>query len=234
VEGQVSLPVLKIVSLMEWIFNFVYSFAAYFFLVICIPIAIGLYRIRGLDFIQRQVLVLVSIALVNEVLATYLRFQGTNNLWVFHLFVPISFFFMLRIYKEVLKHYYSWHFFNFILFFFIIFSLVNSFFIQSIWVFNSNAISLSSAVYIVFSVLYFYQLLRNPASEGLEKSPMFWLNTGVLIYYSSTLILFLLVNYLIPEDPKLYASLLGLNIFFNIIINIFYTVVLWKNPQLSA
>jgi len=219
---------------MEWMFDLVYSFATYFFVVILIPISIGYFRIRALDFIQRQVLILVSVALANEVLATYLRFQGINNLWVFHLFVPVSFFFMMRIYREALKESYPKGLFTLILILFLIFCVINSFFIQSITVFNSNAISLSWVVYIIFSVLFFYQLLKSPASEGLERNPMFWLNTGVLIYYSSTLILFLLVNFLIPEDPKLYASLLGLNILFNIINNIFYSVVLWKTPQLSA
>jgi len=226
-----SMPTRLII--MDVLFEFINNYISYFYLVICIPLLIGVIKVHRLNYEQKLVLVIVLIALVNELLATYLRMRGVNNLWVYHLFVPCTFLVILRIYKKVFEQVISRWVFNATSISFLLFAAFNSLFIQPLDVFNSNTITVSSVLYILLSITYFHQLLRNTAHLALERTPMFWLNTGVLIYYSGTLLLYVLVNYVagLGETAKVSISLWALNIVFNIILNIFYALALWVSPQ---
>ncbi|OEK00276.1 hypothetical protein BFP97_01550 [Roseivirga sp. 4D4] len=194
---------------------------------------IGVIKFQRLNYLQRLVFIIVLIALVNEALATYLRMRGVNNLWVYHLFVPCTFLVVLRIYKRVFEEVITRRVFNAISIGFLLFAVLNSLFIQPLDVFNSNTITVSSVLYILLSITYFHQLLRGTALLALERTPMFWLNTGVLIYYSGTLLLYVMVNYVagLGETAKVSISLWALNILFNIILNVFYALALWVSPQ---
>lgn len=218
---------------MSDLYNFLNDHIAYFYLIICVPLLIGFTRFRRLGVEQKILVIVVLIALINELLATHLRMRGINNYWVYHLYVPLSFVFVVRIYREVLSSSFGRRFFDLLSIGFLLLAIFNSLFLQSIEVFNSNAISLSSIVYIALAIAYFYQLLRNTAFQGLGRTPMFWLNAGILISYSGMLILNVLINYVVGQDEtaELMIGVWGLNILFNVILNVFYSIALWLNPR---
>lgn len=108
-------------------------------------------------------------------------------------------------------------------------AIANSHFIQGYFSFNSNVTTSSSLIFISLSIAYFFKLLKEVKYQKLEKTPMFWISTGVLMYYSSTLILFLLGEVFegsnLARDVALAAW--GLNSIFNMMINTFYSLALW-------
>ena len=52
-------------------------------------------------------------------------------------------------------------------------------------------------LFIGLSLTYFYTLIRKMPSVHVQRVPMFWISSGLLIYSSGTLILFIISNYLI-------------------------------------
>jgi hypothetical protein len=50
---------------------------------------------------------------------------------------------------------------------------------------------------IIFSLSYFYYLIRELPEENLLKFPMFWINTAVIFFFSGTFILSLMVDYIV-------------------------------------
>jgi hypothetical protein len=50
---------------------------------------------------------------------------------------------------------------------------------------------------IIYSLLYFYVLMRDLPSLYIHQIPMFWFNSGILIFHAGTFFLFSFVSYLV-------------------------------------
>lgn len=91
---------------------------------------------------------------------------------------------------------------------FLAFSLCNMLFFQKEEL-NSYTIALSSFLMMGYFILYFYRLMVELPSLHLHRLPMFWFNSGFLIYRAGTLLLFIFRPYLIHvlnDDLLLYWS----------------------------
>jgi hypothetical protein len=94
---------------------------------------------------------------------------------------------------------------------------------------NSYSATLSSVVFIVFSVRYFYVLMRDLPTAQIQRLPMFWVNTAVLTYFAGSLFLFAMRSYLInvlKDDQTIYWSFHN---FLNIGKNLLFAVALWQD-----
>ena len=79
---------------------------------------------------------------------------------------------------------------------FLIFSLINLVVIQKSAI-NSNALILSSLLVIGYTLFYFSWLLRELPTTHLNRFPMFWFNSGWIIFSSGNLFLFAFTSYLV-------------------------------------
>ena len=188
-------------------------------------------RWRQFDRLQKLISFIVILTFLNEGTTWLLVYFGEDNLWIYHFYTPITFIFMGLVYSRVLKPVIKVRLIYLGILLFVIFAVINSLFIQDLSEFNSNTVRLSSIFYIVFSILYFFRLLKFPMNISLSKVPMFWLNTGVLVYYSGTLILFLVVDSVISDESDLFIASWILNALFNIVLLGFYSVALCLKPQ---
>jgi hypothetical protein len=75
--------------------------------------------------------------------------------------------------------------------------IVNLFFIQGPFSYNSYTPALASVCFIIISVTYFFVLIQQLPTESITKLPMFWINTAYLIYQSGTFFTYLATDYLI-------------------------------------
>src|SRR3546814_749894 len=106
--------------------------------------------------------------------------------------------------------------------------IVSSLFIGGIWVYPSFSNTLQSVVLMSFSLLFFYQIFTRQEYVHIEKQAMFWINSGVLIYFSVNIFLFMLFDLVIvQQQEELYAIHLIINIFSNIL----YATGLLCKPQ---
>ena len=78
---------------------------------------------------------------------------------------------------------------------FMIFGLFNIFFIQKMY-FNSYTASISNFVTIIYCVVYFYRLLIELPEQHLQRVPMFWISTGLLVQSAGAFFLYLFTAYL--------------------------------------
>ncbi|MBA3683208.1 MAG: hypothetical protein H0W73_18890 [Bacteroidetes bacterium] len=89
--------------------------------------------------------------------------------------------------------------------------------------------SLESIIFIFYSISFFYYALKNLIFENLLSTPLFWLNTAILIYFSGNLILFVFSNYMAQTDPVKYGILWAvIHTFFNVLYNVLLSVGFWK------
>ena len=79
---------------------------------------------------------------------------------------------------------------------FMIFALFNLFFWQKTER-NSYTYLLHSAILIVYSLLYFLALMKDLPSLHIHRIPMFWFNSGILIFHAGTFFLIAFTSYLV-------------------------------------
>lgn len=104
----------------------------------------------------------------------------------------------------------------------------NAVFIQGIRTYPSISNTALSLLLILLSLMYFYQLLSRQEFMYIEKQGLFWINAGVLFYFSITIFLFMLwgkISIVSRSDFYMIQSVT------NIIANLLYSVGLLCKPQ---
>lgn len=105
-----------------------------------------------------------------------------------------------------------------------VFGFYNFFFLEGPTTLNSYTRSLVCVVMVCYSVYFFFQLLKDLPTSKLTKFPMFWVNTGMLLFFSGTFMLSISIRYLVDTLSSnlifFWAFLLGLNFLRNILFGI--------------
>lgn len=202
------------------------QYAQYAPLVVAVPFIIGLLRYYRLNKLQKWILLIVLINLVNEVLSQYISRQGQENLWLYHLYIPILLFMIFRIYRHALINSFRVRAFDYFLIAMLAFCVANSLWIQPLSQFNSNSVSMANLSFIFLAMVYLYSLLKNPAFERLEKMPLFWFSVGSLVYYSSTLMLYVVFNNILERSVETIVQSWWMNITLFILYHLILSICL--------
>lgn len=140
----------------------------------------------------------VVLSVITQFGSQYLASQKINNMYLLHIFVPVSFvclsFFYQKVYANFLNDKIIWS----IVVLFVLFSVSNSIYWQDIKTFNSYALSVESVLLIIYSLSLFTLLLNEEVRKekrGLLPS-LRWINSGILIYYTSGLLIFYFGDFL--------------------------------------
>lgn len=100
-------------------------------------------------------------------------------------------------------------------------------------VMQSNIRTIRDILMIVFALTYFFFLLRDLPEDNLYALPMFWINAGILFYFSCTFILSLSLPYLATALRDDFGYFWG---FRNLLRGIFCLVIcvgIWNSWALS-
>lgn len=133
----------------------------------------------------RIALIYILIVCVTETTAGIIsKVYRQHNAWLFNIFMLLEAAFvsygLYYFLKDYIKNILYW-----ILSVFCIILIVNAFCIyeHGIYVYNSLTVSVMSVFFVIFSLLYFYVLLKDESFIDLKFHPAFWWVGGVLIFY---------------------------------------------------
>ena len=194
------------------------------------PVILGLVYRNRLNRTQKIIFYVAILSALNYWLGYFIAQMFKNNLWVYHLYVPLLFYFTWKIYSQELKSLFSVTFFRVILVIAIGFFVVNTVFWQPLEQLPTYAIFSMCMVFIIWCVSYYYSLLKQTQYRSLEREPLFWFNTGVLLYYSSTILLFLLVFNILKANTEANFIASIMNALFNLVLVTAYLISLWVRP----
>jgi hypothetical protein len=93
---------------------------------------------------------------------------------------------------------------------------------------HSNTKTAESILIIIFSTMYFIKLLNMPAKKPLNGAPMFWINCGLLVYFSAGLFLFALSNKINKLQPEIVHFIWGLDMLFTLASYTLLIIGIWK------
>ena len=197
------------------------------------PVFAALYNYRQLDTVLKIMALFCLLSVIPDLISlvtAYILKLTFNNLFLMHLYDMMAVVFFTVIYYKafytpVLKK------ITLILgLAALLIVLSNCIFIEGIWVYPSVSNTVLSLFLIVLSLIYFYQLLTRQEFMYIEKQGLFWINSGVLFYYSITIFLFMLYS----KINNAYKDYYMMQSVTNIIGNLLYSVGLLCKPQKTA
>lgn len=195
-----------------------------------VPLSFSLFKGRHFNPVQKRLLSLITLIFITEMVVNIVWLNSKNNNPIFHFYVVLEFYFMLRIFKLVLVPQLTNVQLNIIFFAFAGFAILNTCYVQNLFTFNSNATALSAFLMIVLALVYFYSLLKKGDYQRLDKTPMFWISAGMLIYFSTNLLLFF-ISKNEAFAARNGATIWGVHAIVNIVLMTFYTLALWIQPK---
>ena len=153
-----------------------------------------------------------------------------NNMPVFHIYTYIEFGFISLIYFHIAESRVWRRSIIMLASGFLIFSLINLLLFEGIMEFNSNQCYVECLIVFIYCIAFYAQLMRKAENVYLERQPMFWFTSASLLYFSGTLILFLMYNHVSEESFKYYWNV---NSVLNLFRNFCYVMVLWLGRKVS-
>lgn len=150
-----------------------------------------------------------------------------NNLPLLHLYTLGEFLLWSLFYQKVLlKRSATRKLSNYFIFGILLLLISNSLFIEDIWGFNSYAKTLVSSLIIGYAIFYQARLLNEASPEGSASLTL--INSGVLIYYTGSFLIFLFSNYFLKTSTGLPIVFWVFNSLLNLIFQIIILRALWS------
>lgn len=139
-------------------------------------------------------------ALVIQIIAPYYGRYFGNNLPLLHLYTIFEFVFLSLFYEKILirKLEYGKYFPWFVVLI-VLLLIGNTFFLQPLTTFNSNAKGLAQIIIMSYTIIYFFNRISVDVSEGnifLNR-----VNAAILLYYAGSLFIFTFAQFLL-ESPS--------------------------------
>lgn len=181
---------------------------------ILVPILIGIVKYKKLFGPLRLVLLFLGVSLLFEIVVYSLAFNGINNMPFFHLFSLVQLCFISTFYYLAFKDAFLRKGILVTAVLLLLFMAYNSLYLQGIYKFDSNSKGLLGLFSIILSLLYFRKIMHEEILVRLEEHPMFWVNSGIMIYFAGSIFLFSFFNEKFVAIYDYYYSLYMINAVF--------------------
>lgn len=155
---------------------------------------VGVIFYKHLNNTLKVIFGLVCLAVITEFSSQIIIYilKGTT-IWISHFYVMIEFFLWALFYWFLMKSYVKKKLFWTVALLFELYCILNTIFIQDL-----NEYPLTRAVESIFivilSIITFHRIMIEGKMEKLTTEPVVWINTAVLLYFSSSVFFHLLFN----------------------------------------
>ena len=209
---------------MEAIQRFIFTFSV---IPVVVAALIGLVRYRRLGLVQRYLLALTLLALLVETIARTLAHYKRPNLFLAPIDAVLEFTLLGLMYREALRpsplsRIMLW--------------LIGLFVLGTVLTYSPrlDTVQFSPVQHFIESVLvlafvgqFFYQEMTRPVvTSALEHKPMFWVSTGLLLYFLSSMFIFLTSNYILQLSVEISRQVWAIHALLYAFLNILYALAL--------
>ena len=169
-----------------------------------------------------------------QVIASILFYNKENNLQVLHFYTVAGFICLIAFYNKIFSGLIRPSVLWIIAILFTIYSVINSIFVQDIRTFNTYALSVEAILVIIFSLATFMLLMNDIVREKRTQivPSLNWINAGLFIYYSSSLLVFYFANMINSASNNVLVKYIWfIYALFSIVMYICFFIGLWKRPR---
>jgi len=180
----------------------------------------------------RSILVWAICSFMLDGLSSFLWLQSKSNLFLGHLHTVVEFALLLNAYrlyfsKPGSKQWAWW----LVVGVFALMAFANVLFLQDLWMYNTYIKIIESLVFISLALWYYFQLAREMKVARLEREPMFWLSTAIIIYFSGSFFIHTYSNYMLFYSLNLGVRIWFIHAIFFILFNMLVSMAYWTNPK---
>ncbi|MVT10723.1 hypothetical protein GO493_20800 [Chitinophaga sp. ysch24] len=90
--------------------------------------------------------------------------------------------------------------------------------------FNTYAFLIGCTLVVIATICYFYERIKYPGPQSLLKDPTFWISTGLLFYYTCSLPLNGILNFISNMPFYVYTTIYFINVVINIILYLLFSI----------
>jgi len=193
------------------------------------PVLAALYNYKNLDKVLKIATIYFIASIMSDLAQQVMKMMGRDSNWVvIHIYIAVSI--------ALLGAMYFYAFFNQLVKQVVLtltlvslaIVLVNILFFNGLDDYPTISNTVLSVLLICFSLAYFYQLLTRQEFVHIEKQGLFWINAGMLFYFSTNIFLFMLFKRILSEHLLDYYMINNVT---NIVSNVLFTVGLFCKPQ---
>lgn len=200
-------------------------------LVPVIPFLIGLIRWRNLDLPQQYLTAVVGLSFIVQVTGLIIALNQWDNYWLYQFYTPLALVGYLAIYREWLRGWWAANIFLLIGLGFCLFALFNAIWIQAAQPHTLYAVWLSHIILIVLAITFFYRVISEMSLGPLELSPVFWINTSILLYTAGSMLILGLNHLILRRSEGMVNNVWYFHSAFNILHYLLFALGLWIKPK---
>ena len=177
----------------------------------------------------RMLLLLFAVTAIVEFTARYILVHP--NHWWYNLFLPMEYLLFAGLYYFDFTSRGKQHIVLYGSAALVLFSVVNMLWLQGFEYFNTYTIMASGTLILIWIFMYFQELLQREEPTPLLRQPMFWISSGLLIFYLGNIFVAGTINYFIREDMEVAVLLLQFIKLLNIFtFSLFIVALLCQKP----
>lgn len=187
---------------------------------------IGLIRFRQLPLNLRYLTALIGFVLPMNVLAFTFMIQHRNNMFLMPVYMVGEFTLLALVFRYTLQSPTFTRAMPWLVGGFVAYAVFDSLAPGALAQFRPGQQVVQGALILLLVGLYFRKLLRELRVLQLRREPMFWVSTGLLIYYLGYLQIAIFSNYLLHYSNQLNANVWMIHSFLFIILYSCYSLAL--------
>ncbi|WP_428656675.1 hypothetical protein [Runella sp.] len=164
------------------------------FLAVCA----GTYTYKRLAKPTKILFWLLVYTFISELVALYIKTYYGNNVYVYHIYNPVQYTLITYAFYLEMRQY---RFMFYSIFLFWVFALINGIFWEPfLEMFCANLSMTKSILTSFWTLLYFYELLKNVNEHKFLDYPLVWISIGLLVFNVTNIVGLGLFNVLSSKD----------------------------------
>ena len=154
---------------------------------VLIPLLLGSMVAKRAKFLSITWLFLLNSLIFSIAILVVPLFWWTNYP-VFHIYTVAEFTLLALLYRELLHSTFLRRIIQVALVLFVMYKVIDIFWITSLYQIDYSSVNVESALVLLLTLLYFYQLLQEKAVHRITFYPAFWINNANLFYFAGILL----------------------------------------------
>jgi len=192
---------------------------------------------KRLDKQRKVFTAFIFLSAVVQFISLAMWFGHNNNLPLLHFYVAAGFVCLCWFYATLLQGFVDGKIIWSVAGIFLVFTTVNSLFFQPFLTFNSNALTVESVLVVILALFTFVFFLNDIVKEtaGRNIKSLHWINSGLFIYYSSSLLIFYFGSAI--TETSAFTKTIGqyawiLHSFFSMVMYTCILIGLWRQSKI--
>jgi hypothetical protein len=194
---------------------------------VSVPLFLALIYYRRLLKPEKVMTFFLVISGIINAVGCWISWHRQNNLYLLHIYTCIELLFICLFFGEVFDNKRMKKWLVVLALIYIAAAISNSILLQDINKFNTYARSVSAIITISFCLYYYKTKLAMTETYRWRREPVFWFVTGFLIYFSSSLFLFILSNFTLVMNRPLAWTLWNIHATMVLIMYLLFAAGFW-------